>query len=152
MELWVRRYIGFVTIGGGVLGLATVASYFSQQLALEQWTLVFTICAFYVWSSIVGLLVLEGKSSKKVAFQALIIQLIQIPVISLPIITYQVATGLHLDFIYSTHKSFFLSAKFGSKFSLGFFNGGQLIVIGANLAAIFGAIIIAKYVLSSTKR
>ncbi len=135
MELWIRRYIGFATIGGGALGLAATFGYFSQQLELQQWIIVSIIFVFYVWSSIVGVLVLENKHSSKVGFQALIIQLIQIPLVSVPIITYQLATGFHVDLIFSTQRGFLLSSKFGSKFNLGFLEGGQLVVVGANLAA-----------------
>ncbi|WP_036799437.1 hypothetical protein [Photobacterium marinum] len=149
MELWIRRYIGIALVGGGVLGLATVVGYFSQQLELAQWALLLAICIFYIWSTIIGVLVLEGKRSRKVMYQALTIQLLQIPVVSLPVITYQVASGFHLDFIYSTLQNFYFSVKIGSKFSLGFLDGGQVIVIGVNLAALLASVLFVKYVIPS---
>jgi hypothetical protein len=152
LEVWVRRYIGFITISGSLLGITPLVRYFTQQLEPSQWILLVAICVFFTWSAFVGLLIVEGNKNRTVLIQALSIQLLQIPIISLPAITYQLASGIHLDLIYSTYyKGINLSIQFGSVSKFGFFEGGELVVAGANIAAIVAVFLIVKYIFPSQK-
>jgi len=152
LEVWIRRYIGFVTISGSVLGVTPLTGYFTQQLDPSQWILLVAICLFFAWSAFVGLLIVEGSKKRSVLIQALSIQLLQIPIISLPAITYQLANGIHLDLVYSTYyKGINLSIQFGSLSKFGFFEGSQLVVLGVNIAAIVAMFLIVKYIFPSQK-
>ena len=72
LNIWIKRYIGIVTIGGGTLGLASIVDYFYNQLLLAQVVLLILMCSFFLWSAAIGMLILEGNCTRKIWYQALL--------------------------------------------------------------------------------
>ena len=151
MEVWIRRYVGLLSISGSTLGVVAIAGYFSLQLELSKWIVLFTVCIFYIWSAYVGLRIIEGTREISMLLQALTVQFLQVPIISFPALTYQLASGFHLDFIYSTYEGLKFSIKLGSISKFGFLEGGELVVVGINIAALVSMILIAKCLFPSPR-
>lgn len=151
MEVWIRRYIGIISISGSALGISAIAGYFSLDLELSQWLVLFAVCIFFIWSAYIGLRIIEGTRETSMLLQALTVQFLQVPIISFPAFTYQLASGFHLDFIYSTYEGLKLSIKLGSVSKFGFLEGGELVVVGINIVALVTMTLITKCLFPSPK-
>jgi len=121
MKNWIRYILITLSVGGGFTGMTVIA----QMLGMGQFQLLsqsviaglfFCLYAFVVWSGLVLV-----KNPRKI-WPIMIALIIQVPVISSPLISYRFFSGAQ---IMAGLLGFKLnaSANFGSSFFLGFFYG-----------------------------
>jgi hypothetical protein len=92
MNVWLRRCLVILTVGGGFIGVALTTDLFSQASKVIAYIMLLAFVCLYGYGIFIGLKLSEG--SAPLAHLRFYFGL-QIPFISSPIIAYQFCSGLH---------------------------------------------------------
>jgi hypothetical protein len=93
MNVWFRRLLLILTIGGGFIGIALTVQFFAQADKVIAYAMLLAFLGLYGYGIFVGLKLTEGPPPLK--YLRLYFGL-QIPFISSPIVAYQFCSGLQL--------------------------------------------------------
>lgn len=136
MHAWIRRLIAILEIGGGFMGfvLMLLSRQWNINKPVYDWILFIFFIFVFLFGIVSGLALLEKPqlgSALSAAYQAL-----QIPVISSPLLTYELFSGLQLGFGWSKGRYVFLYG-FGARSILVFWKRTAPWLIGVNTLALF---------------
>jgi hypothetical protein len=91
LDLWGRRIIGVLLIGGGLVGFGSLSLTFtSESVVGSVISIILGVCLF-AFSIIAGLALVEGSRNGRLFTKIML--LIQIPMITSPIVTYKFFSG-----------------------------------------------------------
>ncbi len=146
MNLWQRRVLGVLTLGGGFLGVVTGLGVFLGEGAAPKFigAIITLVYGFGIWC---GLLMVENEP-KSLSINRLY-WVVQIPYFMSPLFGYFIGGGAYL---YMTFKPG-LSAigwqyLLGSRFEFSLFQTGRPVVIGFNLAAFVVVVFLTREIRS----
>ena len=134
MELWQRRTIGILTLGGGAVGIASVLTLLLSRTNPIEWIFCLAFIALYAWGVWCGVKLLESQvGSERSTFRY---WLIQIPTFGSPVFGYFLSSGFHTT-VFLQIAPLKLNASFllGSTFSYSLLQRGQPWIIGVNVFA-----------------
>jgi hypothetical protein len=150
MELWQRRTLGILALGGGVAGLLKVINVLFSGSSVELWITAFVAVLLFGGGVWCGLRLLEGQpgaESPNMAFWCL-----QIPIINSPLVGYDFYTTLRgvlsikfvADDLGEYHLKFGAFADLGGNFSWSVlrFDGEWKFAI--NLVAVVAVCLLAR--------
>ncbi|CZF79387.1 hypothetical protein GCE9029_01431 [Grimontia celer] len=146
MEKWLRRYLGATLVGGGMIAIVISGGYlFYPDVDTVSYALLVAAMALFAWSFIAGILILEGGTSRNLYYQALALQLLQIPIIFISELSYQFATGFRLEFmLFPEDSSFKFTFNLGSISTLSINEEPLTPIWGVNVAALITSVLIWK--------
>ncbi len=134
LNIWFRRFLAAVQIGGGFLGIITIFQSITQiELMIFNIIIVLLAFGFYSFSIYTGFLLNEG--SDKAIFLTKILYMIQIPYFTTPIISCYFYSGFYI--IISTgiiNVNF--NYQLGSSWALTLFDKATQFAIGMNFVAV----------------
>ena len=143
MQLWQRRILGALAIGGGALGVAVGVQVAVSSGGALPWLLIAPFLGLYLWGIWCGVCLIEnreGASRSNSVFWA-----IQVPLLQSPYFGYFFTSGFFstITFQPSETKVGFLF-WLGSKFEISLMQADKPLVLGVNLFAL--AIAVFLYV------
>ncbi|NGN96982.1 hypothetical protein G5S52_04735 [Grimontia sp. S25] len=146
MEKWLRRYLGATLVGGGMIAVVIFGGYLvSGALDTLSYILLIVMMTLYTWGFIAGMLILEGGTSRHLYFQALALQIIQIPVIFISELSYQFASGFRFELLrFPEDSSFKFVFNLGSMSTLSINEEPLTPIWGVNIAALITSVLIWK--------
>lgn len=115
MNIWLRRLLSILLIGGGFAGAALITDFiFLPMKAIARAVLLGFVCV-YCYAIFIGLRLNEGT----VPLRYLRVYFaFQIPFVSSPLITYRFSSGLHVT-LALIESQLTLSCRLGSEFQCG---------------------------------
>ena len=91
MNVWFRRLLLVLTIGGGFLGIAVTIQFFAQTDKVVGYIMLLAFIGLYAYGVLVGLKLSEGPPPLK---HLRLYFGVQIPFISSPVVVYRFCSGL----------------------------------------------------------
>ncbi len=135
MELWQRRVIGVLSLGGGVLGFSVGVSQILLQSSVVAWALGGAFVTVYVWGGFLGLRLLEGDDTRLDGLSRF--WLLQVPTFASPLFSYLLTAGFHLTFLLQLNPPRAnASFNLGSEFRYSLLVSGEPWAIGINVFAL----------------
>lgn len=135
MQLWQRRVVGILGIGGGAIGVAGALEILVQQRNPIAWLFSLGFVALYAWGAWCGVRMLEKHAGAERS--NLTYWLLQVPVLTSPVLGYFFASGFHLTVAVQlvplkVNASFLL----GSTFNYSLIQSGTPVSLGVNVFAL----------------
>jgi hypothetical protein len=134
MQLWQRRALGILTLGGGAIGFAAALGLLLSRGNPIEWLFCLLFMAAYAWGVWCGMRLLESQPNAERS--TLKYWLIQIPTFSSPILGYFMSSGFHTTVTLQV-SPFNLNANFllGSSFNYSLMQSDKPWLIGINVFA-----------------
>jgi hypothetical protein len=135
MKLWQRRTLALLAIGGGGVAWALSWSVLPGQ-KLMGWILGVGFGAIYGWGMWTGVKLLEQRPGAERSMRRF--WMVQIPVLSSPMIGYKLISGFHLTIYLQLAPAFKVGAHFdlGGTFQYSLLQAGEPFIIGVNVFAL----------------
>ncbi|WMW80081.1 hypothetical protein RF679_15715 [Undibacterium cyanobacteriorum] len=135
MELWQRRGIGILSIGGGAIGVAAGLQLILSRSNPIEWIFCLAFIAIYAWGVWSGTKFLEGDDR---ALRPLLkYWALQVPTFGSPILGYLLASGFNATVTYQFWPSRISgNMMLGSSFNYSLMQEGTPWSIGVNLFAL----------------
>lgn len=145
MQIWQRRVVGILGVGGGAIGIVAVTSVAAQQRNPLEWLFSLLFAALYAWGIWCGVRMLEASPDAE--RKNLKFWLTQVPVLSSPVLGYFFANGFHLTvsvqaFPLNLNANFLL----GSTFTYSLLQPDKPWILGVNLFALGISLFLARKV------
>lgn len=136
MRKYIIYFLIILQVGGGFMGIWSVltTTQWYRHLPIHLWIFVFLPVSMFFLGIIAGLAFLE-KPKLGIALSS-IYQMLQIPIVSSPLLSYRFLSGLILGIGWSKNKPVVLAEFGASIIVMGFRNTDQWI-IGVNMLALF---------------
>lgn len=136
MDRWIKRLIAVLEIGGGFMGITIMllSHRWNMNVPVHVWILFVWFTFLFLFGIVSGLALLE-KPQLGSALSA-VYQAFQIPIVSSPLVTYELLSGLQLGFgwLYGRPAVVF---EFGARSTLVFWKHTDQWLIGINMLALF---------------
>jgi len=145
MQLWQRRILGVLAIGGGALGIAVGLQVASSSNGVLAWLLIAPFLCLYLWGIWCGVCLLEdrkGAARSNLAFWA-----IQVPVLQSPYFGYLFTSGF-FSTVTLQPAGTKLGFQFwmGSRFEISLMQADRPVVLGINLFALVVAVFLYRHI------
>ena len=135
MQLWKRRLVGLLGVGGGAVGIAAVLSIIVQQRNPIEWFFSLVFALLYSWGVWSGLKALEGQPGAERS--SLKFWLLQVPAFATPVLGYFFACGFHLTTgVQVEPLKFNANFMLGSSFNYSLGQSGTPTFLGVNVFAL----------------
>lgn len=135
MELWQRRGIGILTLGGGAIGVALGVQLILSNSSPVAWFFCAVFVAVYSWGVWCGLRFLEGDDSS--VRSVLKYWMLQVPSFGSPFLGYVMTSGFHATVSFQILPPCFSgNLLLGSSFKYSLMQAGTPWSIGVNVFAL----------------
>jgi len=144
MQMWQRRILGVLAIGGGALGIAIGVQVAASAGGVLTWVLITPFLCLYIWGMWCGVCLVENRNDS--TRDNLVFWAFQVPLLQSPYFGYFFTSGLFstITFQPSETKWGFLF-WLGSKFEISLMQAGRPLVLGINLFALAIAVFLYRH-------
>lgn len=143
MNLWQRRALAVITLGGACIGIASVMQVLASNRNPIVWTALLLYCLYYGWGVWLGIKLLERSSNTPT--QLRLFWLFQVPFFSSPFLGYFISTGFYFTAALEWEPiRWMVNFYLGSTFSFSINDSSRNYLIGCNIFALAIVIWLAK--------
>lgn len=143
MNIWLRRTVGVLTLGGSSVGVAAILSQISiSQLHGLNFVFIAVFFAVFIFGIAVGALLIENTDNSVPL--ALPFWLIQVPILKTAWISYGFYTGAKFDIVLESDLTISYVLSGGANFSLYLFPADGT-AVGVNVVAIVMGYLLWKH-------